>query len=131
RIYARGASDDKGQLMTILEASRVWLKMRGSLPFKVTVFIEGDEESDCAHLDALLHANRDELKADIAFICDTNMWDEMTPAITTRLRGCIGEEITITGPSVDLHSGSYGGAAANPIHILTSILGELRGPEGR
>ncbi|HKQ95783.1 MAG TPA: M20/M25/M40 family metallo-hydrolase [Aestuariivirgaceae bacterium] len=131
RIYARGACDDKGQLMTIVEASRAWLKAHGQLPCKVTVLIEGDEESDCSHLDDFLAANRADLEADVAFICDTNMWDVRTPAITTRLRGCVGDEVVITGPTVDLHSGSYGGAAANPIHVLTAILADMRAKDGR
>jgi acetylornithine deacetylase/succinyl-diaminopimelate desuccinylase-like protein len=130
RIYARGACDDKGQVMTILEASRAWLRMRKELPCKLTVLIEGDEESDCSHLDAFLAAHRKELSADIAFVCDTSMWDERTPAITTRLRGCISEEIAVRGPKVDLHSG-HGNAAANPIHILTKILADLRDERGR
>lgn len=130
RIYARGACDDKGQVMTILEASRAWLKVRKELPLKLTVLIEGDEESDCGHLDAFLAAHRRELSADIAFICDTAMWDDRTPAITTRLRGCVSEEVIIQGPKVDLHSG-YGNAAANPIHILTKVLADLRDNRGR
>ena len=117
--------------MTFVEASRAWLKARGTLPCKVTVLIEGDEESDCSHLDDFLGANRSDLKADIAFICDTDMWDAKTPAITTRLRGCVGDEVVITGPAVDLHSGSYGGAAANPIHVLTAILADMRDKDGR
>ena len=129
-IYARGACDDKGQVMTILEASRAWLKVRKDLPFRLTVLIEGDEESDCSHLDAFLAAHRRELSADIAFVCDTDMWDDRTPAITTRLRGCVSEEVTIMGPKVDLHSG-YGNAAANPIHILARVLADLRDGRGR
>jgi acetylornithine deacetylase/succinyl-diaminopimelate desuccinylase-like protein len=131
RIYARGACDDKGQLMTILEASRAWLKIRGSLPCKITVLVEGDEESDCSHLDAFLADNRRHLEADVAFVCDTNMWDPRTPAITTRLRGCVSDEVIITGPKVDLHSGGYGSAAANPIHVLAAILADLRDKRGR
>lgn len=130
RIYARGACDDKGQLMTILEASRAWLKTRKRLPCKITVLVEGDEESDCSHLDAFLAKNRRDLSADVAFVCDTNMWDHRTPAITTRLRGCLSDEVTIIGPKVDIHSG-YGNAAANPIHVLTSILADLRDKRGR
>jgi acetylornithine deacetylase/succinyl-diaminopimelate desuccinylase-like protein len=129
-IYARGACDDKGQVMTILEASRAWLKVRKELPCRLTVLIEGDEESDCSHLDAFLAAHRDELSADFVFVCDTSMWDDCTPAITTRLRGCISEEVTISGPRIDLHSG-YGNAAANPIHILAKILADLRDKRGR
>ena len=105
RIFARGACDDKGQLMTFLEASRAWLAVNGSLPFRLTVLLEGDEEGDSTHLDRFVAKNRDALKADVAFVCDTGMWDAKTPAITTRLRGCIAEEIVITGPSKDLHSG--------------------------
>jgi acetylornithine deacetylase/succinyl-diaminopimelate desuccinylase-like protein len=131
RIYARGACDDKGQLMTIIEASRAWLRTRGRLPCKITVLVEGDEESDCSHLDRFLLDNRRELAADVAFVCDTSMWDDRTPAITTRLRGCIMDEVTVSGPRVDLHSGGYGGAAANPIHILAGILGGLRNSNGR
>lgn len=130
RIYARGACDDKGQVMTILEASRLWLKVRKHLPCRLTVLIEGDEESDCSHLDSFLSRHRDELSADIVFVCDTSMWDDRTPAITTRLRGCISEEVIVSGPKVDLHSG-YGNAAANPIHILTRILADLRDKRGR
>ena len=131
RIFARGACDDKGQLMTFLEASRAWLKERGSLPFRLTVLLEGDEEGDSTHLDRYVARNRASLKADVAFVCDTGMWDAKTPAITTRLRGCIAEEIVVSGPSKDLHSGYYGGAARNPIRVLTKILGELHDRNGR
>jgi acetylornithine deacetylase/succinyl-diaminopimelate desuccinylase-like protein len=131
RIFARGACDDKGQLMTFLEASRAWLMAKGSLPFHLTILIEGDEEGDSTHLERYLGQNRDWLRPDIVFICDTGMWDTKTPAITTRLRGCIAEEIVISGPVVDLHSGYYGGPARNPIRVLTKILGELHDRNGR
>ncbi len=124
-IFARGACDDKGQLMTFLEASRSWLAVHGSLPFRLTVMIEGDEEGDTTHLDLFLKMNAKEFAVDAAFICDTEMWDEKTPAINTRLRGCIGDEVTISGPRIDLHSGYYGGPAVNPIKVLSRILGEL------
>jgi acetylornithine deacetylase/succinyl-diaminopimelate desuccinylase-like protein len=131
RIFARGASDDKGQLMTFLEACRAWLKVHGRLPFRLTVLLEGDEEGDSSHLDRFVSENRGALKSDIVFICDTGMWDERTPAITTRLRGCIAEEIRITGPAKDLHSGIYGGAARNPIRVLTKILADIHDRNGR
>jgi acetylornithine deacetylase/succinyl-diaminopimelate desuccinylase-like protein len=131
RIFARGASDDKGQFMTFLEATRAWLSVNGSLPFRLTMLIEGDEEGDSTHLDRFLAKNRKELKSDIAFICDTDAWDEKTPAITASLRGCICEEVMITGPRVDLHSGDYGGAAINPIRVLSRILADMHGPKGR
>ena len=84
KIYARGAADDKGQLMTFLEASRAWIEATGSLPLNVTVLLEGEEESGSSSLNPFLAANRKELACDVALVCDTNMWDEKTPAITTR-----------------------------------------------
>jgi len=131
RIFARGASDDKGQLMTFLEASRAWLSVHGSLPFRLTVLLEGDEEGDSSHLDRFLADNRREFAADVAFICDTGLWNGDTPAIETSLRGCICEEVRITGPKIDLHSGDYGGPAVNPIKVLTRILAAMYDASGR
>lgn len=130
-IFARGACDDKGQLMTFLEASRAWLKVHGRLPFRLTVMIEGDEEGDASHLDTFLKGNAADFPVDAAFICDTEMWDEKTPAINTRLRGCISDEVTVTGPRVDLHSGYYGGPAQNPIRVLSRILAAIHDARGR
>jgi acetylornithine deacetylase/succinyl-diaminopimelate desuccinylase-like protein len=130
RIYARGANDDKGQLMTFLEASRAWIKTTGGLPFSVTVLCEGEEESGSPSLDPFLKANAEELSREVALVCDTGMWDPDTPAISTRLRGMAHEEITIIGPRIDLHSGFYGGAAWNPIHILAKILADMRDDDG-
>ena len=130
-IRARGACDDKGQLMTFLEACRAHMATRGKLPMRVTVLLEGEEESGSASLDPFLEANADELKADIALVCDTGMWDPETPGITTRLRGMVGIEVIVTGPSRDLHSGLYGGAARNPIRVLNRILGDIHDDEGR
>lgn len=130
-IFARGSSDDKGQFMTFLEATRAWLSAHGHLPFRLTVLLEGDEEGDSTHLDRFLAKNRKALKADVAFICDTDAWDDETPAINTQLRGCIADEVTITGPRIDLHSGYYGGAAINPIRVLTGILAAIHDKNGR
>lgn len=130
-IFARGACDDKGQLMTFLEATRHWLAVNGSLPFRLTVMIEGDEEGDASHLDRFLAENAGEFAVDAAFVCDTELWNGRTPAIVTRLRGCIGEEVTITGPRVDLHSGYYGGPAANPIKVLARIVAAIHDIRGR
>ncbi|WP_421696636.1 M20/M25/M40 family metallo-hydrolase [Aestuariivirga sp.] len=130
-IFARGACDDKGQLMTFLEASRSWLKVHGSLPFRLTVMIEGDEESDPAHIDSFLKARAREFPADVAFICDTEMWDGRTPAINTRLRGCMGIEVSVIGPKIDLHSGLYGGPVQNPIKVLSRILASVHDAKGR
>jgi acetylornithine deacetylase/succinyl-diaminopimelate desuccinylase-like protein len=130
-IYARGSSDDKGQVMTFLEACRAILKVHGTLPFRLTVLIEGDEESDNSHLDRFLKANRQAFRSDVAFICDTELWSDVTPGINIMLRGCICEEVTIRGPRVDLHSGDYGGAALNPIRALTRILADMHDAKGR
>ncbi len=130
-IFGRGAADDKGQLMTFLEACRAYKKVQGRMPCRVTVMLEGEEESGSPSLKPFLTANAKELRADIALVCDTNMLDRETPGISTGLRGLMEEEITIRAASRDLHSGYYGGAAANPIHILTRILADFRDERGR
>ena len=131
RIIARGAADDKGQLMTFLEAARAWIGVSGDLPLKVTVLLEGEEESGSKSLAPFLEQHGEEVKADLALVCDTAMWNAETPAITTRLRGMYMDEVIVTGPSVDLHSGMYGGVGHNPIHILSGILAALHDEEGR
>ncbi|GGL66158.1 M20/M25/M40 family metallo-hydrolase [Wenxinia marina] len=130
-IRGRGASDDKGQLMTFVEACRAWKTVHGSLPSRLTIFFEGEEESGSPSLIPFLRENADELRADLALICDTGLFDHDTPAITTMLRGLLGEEITITGPDKDLHSGMYGGAAMNPVRVLAKILASLHDESGR
>jgi acetylornithine deacetylase/succinyl-diaminopimelate desuccinylase-like protein len=130
-IRARGASDDKGQLMTFVEACRAWKAVTGKLPIPVSILLEGEEETGGVNLPPFLKAHADELRADIGLICDTNMWDAATPAIQTMLRGLCGEEIVITAADRDLHSGFYGSAAANPNHVLARILADLRDVDGR
>ena len=130
-LHGRGVSDDKGQTMTFVEACRAWKAATGTLPCRVTVLIEGEEESGGASLPPFLKENRDELTADIALICDTGMWDRETPAITTMLRGNVADQVTVHAASRDLHSGMYGGTAANPIHVLTRILAAIHDDEGR
>ncbi|MBU8540013.1 M20/M25/M40 family metallo-hydrolase [Falsiroseomonas tokyonensis] len=130
-IRGRGSADDKGQLMTFVEACRAWKAVTGKLPIPLTILLEGEEESGGVNLPGFLHANQDELKADIGLICDTNMWDATTPAIVTMLRGLCGEEVIIHGADRDLHSGFYGMAAANPNRILARILAELYDDQGR
>ena len=130
-IRGRGASDDKGQLMTFVEACRAWIAENGSLPCKITFFFEGEEESGSPSLIPFMKDNAEELKSDIALICDTGMFGEETPAIVTMLRGLLGEEVTITGPSKDLHSGMYGGVAMNPIRVLAKVIAGLHDATGR
>jgi acetylornithine deacetylase/succinyl-diaminopimelate desuccinylase-like protein len=131
RIVARGAVDDKGQVLMFLEALRAWHSAGGGIPARITVLIEGEEEVGSVNLDAFLEANRDALKSDLALISDTGMWDVDTPAITTRLRGLVYTQVTLKGPTRDLHSGLFGGSALNPINELTRILGELHDKDGR
>ena len=130
-IRGRGSADDKGQLMAFVEACRAWKAVTGKLPIPITILLEGEEESGGANLPGFLDAAKDELAADVAMICDTNMWDKTTPAITTSLRGLCAEEIFIHAADRDLHSGFYGSAAANPNHILARIIADLRDADGR
>lgn len=130
-IRARGASDDKGQLMTFIEACRAWKAVTGKLPAKVTVFLEGEEESGSPSLVPFMEANADELTAEVAFICDTGLFASTTPAIVTQLRGMLQQEITVTGPKIDLHSGMFGGIAMNPIRVLSGVLAGLHDTHGR
>jgi acetylornithine deacetylase/succinyl-diaminopimelate desuccinylase-like protein len=129
-IRARGSSDDKGQLMTFLEACRAWKHVHGSLPGKLTIFLEGEEESGSPSLVPFLEANKVELSADLALICDTGLFEGAVPAITTMLRGLAKSEFTVHAASRDLHSGMYGGLARNPIHVLTKILSGLHDDAG-
>ncbi len=131
RMYGRGTADDKGQFMTFVEAARAWIKSTGTLPVKATFLIEGEEESGSPSLVPFLKANSKELTCDAAFVCDTNMWDARTPAITTRLRGLVHEEITVIGPRIDLHSGMYGGPAMNPIRVLSKVIASLHDKYGK
>ena len=105
-IRGRGASDDKGQLMTFVEACRAWKAATGELPGNISVLFEGEEESASPSLVPFLTKHADELKADFALVCDTGLWDYDTPAISTMLRGLVAEDFTITASDRDLHSGS-------------------------
>jgi len=130
-IVGRGSSDDKGQIMTFVEACRALIEAQGELPLDVTIFLEGEEESSSKSLVPFLTENRDELKADFCLVCDTGMWDRETPAITTMLRGIVYEEVVIQAAAMDLHSGMYGGAAQNPIRVLARVLAGLHDEKGR
>ncbi len=130
-IRGRGTSDDKGQLMTFVEACRAWKAEHGTLPCRITFFFEGEEESGSPSLVPFMEENREELTSDIALICDTGLFGHDTPAIVTMLRGMLQEEITIEGPSKDLHSGMFGGIAMNPARVLSRILAGLHDETGR
>jgi acetylornithine deacetylase/succinyl-diaminopimelate desuccinylase-like protein len=130
-ILGRGTADDKGQVLTLIEAVRGLIAEDGRLPVRVTVLLEGEEESGSPSLVPFLKEHRDELSHDVALICDTNMWARGRPAITASLRGLVGEQVTITCADRDLHSGLFGGPAWNPIRILTKILAGLHDADGR
>lgn len=130
-IRGRGSSDDKGQLMTFVEACRAWKAVNGSLPCRITFFFEGEEESGSPSLVPFMEENQEELKADIALICDTGLFESVVPAIITMLRGLLAEDFTITGPTRDLHSGMYGGISMNPIRVLSRIIADLHDDTGR
>jgi acetylornithine deacetylase/succinyl-diaminopimelate desuccinylase-like protein len=130
-IVARGACDDKGQAMTFIEACRAFKVVTGKLPLPITMMIEGEEESGSKNLFSFVRDNAAEFKLDLALVCDTAMWDQKTPAVTTSLRGLVYEDVKIICADRDLHSGVFGGAAQNPLRLLTEILGAMWDNQGR
>ncbi|MEM6846452.1 MAG: dipeptidase [Pseudomonadota bacterium] len=130
-IVARGAADDKGQVMTFVEALRAIKAVEGELPVKVTIMLEGEEESGSPSLPGFFAEAKDELQADAVFVCDTGMWDRDTPAITMSLRGNITITMTVRAADRDLHSGYFGGAARNPNSVVAKILAGLHDDAGR
>jgi acetylornithine deacetylase/succinyl-diaminopimelate desuccinylase-like protein len=131
RVVARGAVDDKGQIAMWLAAFRAWHAETGTLPCRVSVLLEGEEEISSPNLKPFVIANRDELAADAVVISDTNMWDVATPALTTSLRGIVYMQVDVRAADRDLHSGMYGGSALNPINALVAALGQLKDDSGR
>ncbi len=130
-IRGRGASDDKGQLMTFVEACRAYKNVTGSLPCRVTFFFEGEEESGSPSLIPFMQENAQELSADLALICDTSMVSPGVPSIASQLRGMLKDEFTLHGPRIDLHSGHYGGPGLNPLREIARIIASFHDETGR
>jgi acetylornithine deacetylase/succinyl-diaminopimelate desuccinylase-like protein len=130
-IVARGACDDKGQLMTFVEACRAFKAVTGKLPLPITLMIEGEEECGSKHLFGFVRDNAAEFRRDVALVCDSGMWNAETPAITTSLRGLVYEEVRLRCADRDLHSGLFGGAAQNPIRVLAKVLAAIHDANGR
>lgn len=131
KLYARGAADDKGQILTLIAAMRAYLQTTGSLPVNVKLLIEGEEESGGAEIAAFVRDHADRLRADACLVLDSGMFAPGIPAITLGLRGIVGAEIEVTGPARDLHSGVYGGVAPNPFQALAEIITGLKDRDGR
>ena len=131
RLIGRGSADDKGQIHAHVVAAATLLATRGSLPVNVRYVFEGEEESSSVHLDPWLTANRERLGADAAIISDTGFFEGNVPAITVSLRGLMYAQIDVRLGAIDLHSGSYGGAVANPAVALAQIIAALKGADGR
>ncbi len=130
-LFARGSTDNKGQHFAHLKAVEAYLKTGTPLPCDLTFVIEGEEEVGSKHLARFLKTNRAELICDAIVVSDTGMPDKKHPALTYGLRGIIAFEITLRGPSRDLHSGTFGGTVDNPAMALCQLLGKLRDKNGR
>lgn len=131
KILARGASDDKGQFMTHVKALEAWLAEAGKLPINVKMILEGEEEISSVHLGAYLEENRKKLKCDVVVVSDTSQFGPGMPAITFGLKGLTYVEVRLFGPSADLHSGSFGGAVANPANVLAKLIASMHDDKGR
>ena len=130
-IYARGAADDKGQVFMHFKAIEAHLKQNGRLPCNIKIILEGEEEVGSANLDNFVKANKDTLAADVVVISDSPMFDRGIPSICYGLRGLVYFQIDLRGTKSDLHSGSFGGAVANPAFQLASILAQMKDRSGR
>ncbi len=130
-IVARGATDDKGQMLTHLLGLSAWLATGETLPMQVKLLIEGEEEIGSPHLEPFVAAHRDKLAADVVVISDSSQFAPGVPAITYGLRGIAYYEIRLQGPKQDLHSGTFGGAVTNPANVLAKLLASLIDAEGR
>src|ERR671922_1907894 len=130
-IYARGAADDKGQVFMHIKAVEAHLKQNGRLPLNIKFFIEGEEEVGSVHLDEFVRSHKQELAADVVVISDSPMFDRGIPSICYGLRGLTYFQIDVRGTKSDLHSGSFGGAVANPAFVIAQVLTQMKDRSGR
>ncbi|MGE5673031.1 MAG: dipeptidase [Mycobacterium leprae] len=130
KLYARGASDDKGQVFMHVKVIEAILKEEGKLPLNLKVIFEGEEEVGSANLERFVSEHKDLLKADVVVISDTGLYAAGVPSLTYALRGLAAMEVHVQGAKGDLHSGLFGGAAPNAVHGLVAMLDSLHDPEG-
>jgi acetylornithine deacetylase/succinyl-diaminopimelate desuccinylase-like protein len=130
-IYARGSADDKGQVFMHLKAVEAHLKQNGKLPVNIKFILEGEEEVGSAHLDDFIREHKNDLAADVVVISDSAMFGRGVPSICYGLRGLVYFQIDLRGSSTDLHSGSFGGAVANPGMVLAQVLAQMKDRGGR
>jgi acetylornithine deacetylase/succinyl-diaminopimelate desuccinylase-like protein len=130
-IYARGSADDKGQVFMHLKAVEAHLKQTGKLPVNIRFILEGEEEVGSANLDNFIREHKRELQADVVVISDSPMFDRGIPSICYGLRGLVYFQIDLRGTKSDLHSGSFGGAVANPAFVLAQVLAQMKDRGGR
>jgi acetylornithine deacetylase/succinyl-diaminopimelate desuccinylase-like protein len=130
-IYARGSADDKGQVFMHMKAVEAHLKQAGRLPLNIKFILEGEEEVGSEHLDDFIKSHQDDLKADVVVISDSAMFARGVPSICYGLRGLVYFQIDLRGSSTDLHSGSFGGAVANPAFVLCQMIAQMKDRSGR
>jgi len=130
-LVARGATDDKGQALSLVKGIEASFKTRGELPVNVKVLIEGEEEIGSPNLVPFVRKSRERLACDVVVIADSSQFAKDVPAITYGLKGLVYYELTVRGPKKDLHSGSYGGSVANPANVLSRMLAAFQGPFGK
>jgi acetylornithine deacetylase/succinyl-diaminopimelate desuccinylase-like protein len=131
KIYARGATDDKGQVFMHIKSVEAFFKAAGSLPLNVKFVIEGEEEVGSTHLTPFINQNKELLKCNAVLISDTALYAPGIPTLTYGLRGLTYLEVEVEGPNRDLHSGGYGGAVANPINIMSEMISKLHDKNGK
>src|SRR5271156_1196203 len=131
KLFGRGAVDDKGQVLMHLAAIEAHLNVNGKLPLNVKVVVEGEEEIGSPSFEPFLAAQRDRLACDVVVVSDTAVFAEDVPSLTVSLRGLVHWEVTMHGPSSDLHSGYFGGLVVNPLEALAHVIASLREPNGR